>query len=91
MTGVRGSPHNWVWARQSSQVSLRHPQQFRKAQCQGEGKMESRFNALMITASDIDCSVRFYRDLLGLDPVTVSPRWSEFKLTEDFNLGIHIV
>lgn len=52
--------------------------------------MQPRFNGLMITVTNMDRSAKFYRDLLGLKPVTITPGWSEFRLTEDFNLGMHI-
>jgi predicted enzyme related to lactoylglutathione lyase len=44
----------------------------------------------MITVSDMNRSVEFYRDHIGLKPVTISPGWAEFELTENFNLGMHI-
>lgn len=52
--------------------------------------MEPRFNGLIITVSDMDRSVEFYRDRLGLKPVEISPGWAEFELTDDFHLGMHI-
>ena len=38
--------------------------------------------------SDMDRSVAFYRDVLGLKPVVVSPYWSHFEL-EGGALGLH--
>jgi catechol 2,3-dioxygenase-like lactoylglutathione lyase family enzyme len=50
--------------------------------------METQFNAVMFAVSDMDRSVEFYRDRLGLKPVTLGG-WSEFELSEDFHLGLH--
>ena len=52
--------------------------------------MGPTFNALMITVSNMERSVEFYGDRLGLEPVEIGPGWAEFKLTGDFNLGMHI-
>lgn len=50
--------------------------------------METQFHAVMFTVSDMDRSVEFYRDRLGLKPVTLGG-WSEFEVSGDFHLGLH--
>ena len=39
-------------------------------------------------ASDMDRSVKFYRDVLGIECKFASPHWSEFNLG-NCNLGLH--
>jgi catechol 2,3-dioxygenase-like lactoylglutathione lyase family enzyme len=38
--------------------------------------------------ADMDRAVAFYRDVLGLKPVQVSPHWSEFELSNG-RIGLH--
>jgi catechol 2,3-dioxygenase-like lactoylglutathione lyase family enzyme len=40
--------------------------------------MQIAVNQLIVPVADMDRSVAFYRDLLGLEPLTVSEHWSEF-------------
>ncbi|MEH0146072.1 VOC family protein [Corynebacterium sp. Q4381] len=42
----------------------------------------------IVYASDIDASVAFYRDLLGLDTDFVSPRYVTFALAEGVSLAL---
>ncbi|WP_087116582.1 VOC family protein [Corynebacterium urinipleomorphum] len=42
----------------------------------------------IVYVSDIDTSVDFYRDLLGLDTGFVSPRYVTFALAEDVSLAL---
>jgi catechol 2,3-dioxygenase-like lactoylglutathione lyase family enzyme len=41
--------------------------------------MQIAVNQLIVLVADMDRSVEFYRDTLGLEPVTVSEHWSEFQ------------
>jgi catechol 2,3-dioxygenase-like lactoylglutathione lyase family enzyme len=50
--------------------------------------MEARLSQLIVLVSDMDRSVRFYKDVLGLTPVTESERWSEFSSGE-LSLALH--
>src|SRR5689334_12596412 len=50
--------------------------------------LPSRLGVVMITVSDMDRSVRFYRDALGLPLRFQSPEWSEFA-TETVTLALH--
>jgi lactoylglutathione lyase len=47
-----------------------------------------KLGVVMITVSDMDRSVRFYRDVLGLPLRFQSPDWSEFE-TEAVTLALH--
>lgn len=50
--------------------------------------MLKQFTTLMVYVHDMDRSVAFYRDVLGLPLGMQSPSWSEFKVG-DFSLGLH--
>jgi lactoylglutathione lyase len=50
--------------------------------------LPKKLGVVMITVSDMDRSVRFYRDTLGLPLRFQSPEWSEFE-TEAVTLALH--
>jgi lactoylglutathione lyase len=50
--------------------------------------LPNRLGVVMITVSDMERSVRFYRDVLGLPLRFQSPDWSEFA-TEAVTLALH--
>lgn len=50
--------------------------------------MIAGFETTWCQTSDMDRSVAFYRDVLGLKPAVVSPYWSHFEL-EGGALGLH--
>ena len=41
--------------------------------------MQPKLDQIIVLVSDMDRSVSFYRDTLGLEPVSVSEWWSEFR------------
>jgi predicted enzyme related to lactoylglutathione lyase len=45
-------------------------------------------NTIICQTSDMDRSVAFYRDVLGLTPGHLTPYWSDFTLG-DIRIGIH--
>jgi catechol 2,3-dioxygenase-like lactoylglutathione lyase family enzyme len=47
-----------------------------------------RFSIVICQTSNMDRSVQFYRDILGLTPEHVTPYWSDFVIG-DVRLGIH--
>ncbi len=50
--------------------------------------MFSKFGIVMVVASDIDKSVAFYRDVLGLQLQFSSPHWAQFDVG-GVTLGLH--
>ncbi len=50
--------------------------------------MITSVNTVICQTSDMDRSVAFYRDVLGLTPGHTSPYWSDFKVG-DTRIGIH--
>ncbi|MBS1716764.1 MAG: VOC family protein [Armatimonadetes bacterium] len=50
--------------------------------------MISGLSTLWRYVYDMDASVAFYRDVLGLEPGVMSPYWSDFKLG-DQRIGLH--
>lgn len=50
--------------------------------------MVTGFRVCFRTTKDMGRSVAFYRELLGLTPVAISPHWSELK-TGDVSVAIH--
>jgi lactoylglutathione lyase len=51
--------------------------------------LPSRLGVVMIYVSDMDRSVAFYRDTLGLPLRFQSPEWTEFE-TEGVTLALHL-
>lgn len=47
-----------------------------------------KLNYVIEFVADMDCAVRFYRDVLGLPLKFQSPGWSEFS-TGETSLGLH--
>ena len=50
--------------------------------------MFDKFGMVMVVVSDMERSVAFYRDVLGLTPRIVSPYWSDFEVG-GVTLGLH--
>lgn len=50
--------------------------------------MVKSVNTLLCQVSDMDRTVEFYRDVLGLTAGYTSPYWSDFKLG-DIKIGLH--
>ena len=50
--------------------------------------MKARLTQIMIYVSGMQRSISFYRDVLGLEPITESANWSEFE-AGDFHLALH--
>lgn len=50
--------------------------------------MITGFHTLWCQTSNMDRSVAFYRDVVGLEPNHVSPYWSDFKVGDGL-LGLH--
>jgi predicted enzyme related to lactoylglutathione lyase len=48
------------------------------------------FTTLMVYVRDMDRSVAFYRDTLGLPLEMQSPGWSQFTLADGAILGLHV-
>ncbi len=46
---------------------------------------------MMCYVSNMDKSVAFYRDTLGLEPEIVSPYWSSFRVGQTGRIGLHPV
>ncbi len=50
--------------------------------------MTLRLDNIIVLVADMDRAVQFYRDQLGLTPITVSEYWSEFKAGA-INIALH--
>jgi catechol 2,3-dioxygenase-like lactoylglutathione lyase family enzyme len=50
--------------------------------------MLTRVHTIICEVQDMDASVQFYRDILGLQNEYSSPHWSSFRLGES-RLGLH--
>jgi lactoylglutathione lyase len=51
--------------------------------------MLKQFDMLMVYVQDMQRSVAFYRDILGLPLQMESPGWSQFDLGNGVTLGLH--